>query len=102
MYVGKPPYTRPDPHKDVFFELLTNYKFTKFWNVWEYSDYAQMEGIDIPKSFRDIFVGLTCYDPFERLTITELKFNPWLQEMRQNMSETDIQEIKEEMKNIRV
>ena len=45
MYIGKPPFNKPDPRKDQFFQLLAEHKYAKFWQIWEDSDWAQTENL---------------------------------------------------------
>lgn len=35
MYLGKPPFRIANPLKDELYKMLCQYKFSKFWQIWE-------------------------------------------------------------------
>ena len=35
MYLGKPPFRQANARKDELFKMLSEYKYSKFWSIWE-------------------------------------------------------------------
>ena len=63
------------------YRLLSNHKYSQFWQIWE-TQWAQKQGIQLSQHFKNVFVSLVCFEPHHRLSITELKFHPYLSETR--------------------
>ena len=99
MFLGKPPFRQADSRKDDLYRMLCEYKYKQFWDLWE-TQWAQSAGITITKEFKSIFSSLTSPQPYERLSITDLLYHPWLVTGLKDLGNFEIQRIKEEMKNI--
>lgn len=99
MYLGKPPFRQANQRKDELFKMLCEYKYTKFWSIWE-EQYALLAGITLNPHFKNIFVSLTCQEAQQRLSISELKNHPWLWNARKQMDSLQIQKVKQELSEI--
>ena len=35
IYMGKPPFRQADSRKDDLFKMLSEFKYTQFWELWD-------------------------------------------------------------------
>jgi serine/threonine protein kinase len=62
LFLGKPPFRQANPRKCELYKLLSEYKFDKFWELWD-QKWALQESIQINPGFKDIFNKMTSHQP---------------------------------------
>jgi len=70
MVVGQPPFDKAS-EQDVRYRLIMKHQFTTLWKQYERG------GRTFSNDFKSLINAMLAYDPAERLTLPEIKSEPW-------------------------
>jgi len=86
MVFGVPPFEKASAN-DARYRYIIKSQYESFWK------YCERNGKEITQEFKDLINFMLCYDPAQRITISEIKSHPWYKGKI-----CSIEEIKEEYK----
>ncbi len=70
MVVGQPPFEKASDH-DIRYRLIMKHQFSTLWK------YYERGGRTFSDDFKSLINAMLAHDPAERLTIAEIKAEPW-------------------------
>ena len=72
MLKGTPPFESSSPDNRIY-GLIKEKNYKKFWKL-----HSQKHPKLFSDSFKDLFIGMVCYEPSERYTIEQIATHPWV------------------------
>jgi serine/threonine protein kinase len=75
LYTGKMPFVTAT-EQDSFYSLIMHRRWDIFWRAHEQNKPAGF----FSESFKDLIVNMLSFQPYERLSISEVAMHPWIQD----------------------
>ena len=86
---------------DIYYKCIIKKKFEKYWEIHPYKFKK-----DLSENFKNLYLKMVAYDPFERPSIDEILFDDWMKEINcfsseENLEKDFIEELEKRKLNIK-
>ena len=79
-------------NNDHYYSLIRNNHLNEYWNT------GPLHNLNPSNEFKNLFVRMVAYDPFQRPTIDEILNSPWMQELN-NLNNDELNALENELRN---